>query len=812
MIEKMLGCINCVMQLIPSAVNIHRRVPDAEGNAARHGTLPPSLKSLLVGLATVLAGITMAVGPAYAAGQNEGHHAIVRYPDNSARSHPLPELPQLPDVVYDVRKLERKMLPNRLGSPDNPQADAVLQDAGGGLAAVTTGANFEGLGNTSGVLPPDTVGDIGPNHYVQMTNLSFAIYDRSGMLLYGPVLNNTLWGPLGNVCATSNDGDPVVLYDEAVDRWLMSQFALPNYPNGPFYQCLAVSQTGDPTGGWYLYAYLISQNKLNDYPKFGVWPDAYYMSVNQFRCNAAGSCSWRGQGVVAFERDKMLVGDPGALAVYFDNPDPDLGGMLPADWDGTAPPPADAPNPFVQVDDDAWGYPNDRLWIWNFHVDWSNPSASTFMADRSLPTASFDSNLCGYDRNCIPQPSGTPVDALSDRLMFRLQYRNFGTHQVLLANHTVDVGGADQAGVRWYELNDTGGGWEIYQQGTYAPDGDHRWMGSVAMNGVGDIALGYSASSGTTYPSIRFTGRLAGDPLGLMTQGEGTIINGGGSQSHSTGRWGDYSMMSVDPTDDCTFWYTQEYYPSNSSAGWHTRIGSFTLSDCGTPDSDGDGILDDVDNCPTVANANQADGDGDGAGDACDLCPSDPGKTDPGLCGCGVADTDGDTDGTPDCNDLCSADPTKVDPGICGCGTPDTDSDGDGTPDCNDGCAADPAKIDPGVCGCGVADTDGDGDGLHDCIDNCTEAANTDQRDTNQDGYGNRCDPDVDNNGLVGLSDFNVLRLQFGKQNGDTDFDPDVDFDGNGVVGLSDFNILRSLFGGPPGPSGLDCAGTIPCP
>jgi len=403
-----------------------------------------------------------------------------------------------------------------------------------------------------------------------------------------------------------------------------------------------------------------------------------------------------------------------------------VGEMLPADWDGTTPPPVDAPHPFVQFDDDAWGYPADRIWIWNFHVDWADPASSTFVADRSINTAPFDSNLCGYARNCIPQPGGTAVDAISDRLMFRLQYRNFGTHQVLLASHTVDVGGTDHAGVRWYELNDTGGGWDIYQQGTYAPDGDHRWMASAAMNGAGDIALGYSVSSATTYPSIRFTGRLHGDPLGVMTHGEGSIIDGGGSQSHSSGRWGDYSAMSVDPTDDCTFWYTQEYYAANSSAGWHTRIGSFKLSGCGIPDSDGDGIVDDVDNCPTVANADQADGDGDGVGDACDLCPSDPGKTDPGVCGCGVADTDSDADGTPDCNDNCPVTPNSD----------QLDTDGDGVGDVCDQCPG----FDDG--------SDGDLDGVPDACDNCVGVANASQLDTDSDGLGNACDPDDDNDGL----------------------------------------------------------------
>jgi hypothetical protein len=476
-----------------------------------------------------------------------------------------------------LRQIPRQDLPKGEAGP--PDQDPIVQDEQPSKEIPGTSLNFEGINNINGVLPPDTVGDVGPNHYVQMVNLSFAIWDRSGNLLMGPMNSNMIWSGFGGrPCQTTNDGDPVVFYDHLADRWVLTQFALPNYPSGPFYQCVAVSQTADPTGAYHRYEFLISTTKLNDYPKFGLWPDGYYMSVNQFN---QGSFSWGGQGVVAFERDQMLLG-LAADMVYFDlfPIDPNLGGMLPADLDGPVPP-GNAPNPFVQVDDDFWGYSPDQLQMWEFDVDWGTPASSTFTHVADLGTAAFDSNMCGYSRNCIPQPGGTAVDAISDRLMYRLQYRNFGGHQTLVTNHTVDANGSNRAGIRWYELRNSGGGWTIHQQSTYSPDAHHRWMASIAMDENGNIALGYSISSTTVFPSVRYTGRLSTDPLGTMPQGEGVIVAGGGSQSSGSGRWGDYSMMAVDPVDDCTFWYTQEYYASSSPSGWRTRIGAFGLPGCG---------------------------------------------------------------------------------------------------------------------------------------------------------------------------------------------------------------------------------------
>jgi hypothetical protein len=438
--------------------------------------------------------------------------------------------------------------------------------------------NFEGVNNVNGVIPPDSNGDVGLNHYVQWVNLSFAVYDKSGTLLYGPVAGKTLWSGFGGPCQTDNDGDPIVLYDRQADRWMMSQFALPNYPSGPFYQCIAVSQTGDPMGSWYRYAFTVSATKLNDYAKFGIWPDGYYMSVNQF--DATNSFSYAGVAVVAFERSKMLQG-LAAQSIMFDlfSTDSDLFGLLPSHLNGPDAPPSGSSNYFAAFDDDSDGYPFDALEIWGFHVDWTTPANSSFSKLTTLPTASFNSNLCNYARNCIPQrDTAIKVDAISTSLMNRLQYRNFGSYATLVANHTINIGDStNHAGIRWYELVNSGGGWTIMQQGSYSPDSDNRWMGSLAMDGMGNIALGYSVSSSITYPSIRYTGRIQTDPIGVLAQGEYTIIAGGGSQTSTSYRWGDYSSMSVDPTDDSTFWYTQEYYSATSSFGWQTRIAAISL-------------------------------------------------------------------------------------------------------------------------------------------------------------------------------------------------------------------------------------------
>lgn len=468
-------------------------------------------------------------------------------------------------------------------------------------AMPTTIHNFEGVsqdemqavvpGTSDNYIPPDPDGDIGydpvtgKKYYVQYINTAYAMWDVSTPTPTRLITatGNALWAGFGGTCETSNDGDPIVLFDQLSNRWLMSQFALPGGPSG-FHQCIAISQSGDPTGAWYRYDFLVHATKLNDYPKFGVWPDAYYMTDNQF--NEAGT-TYLGAGAFAFERARMLQG-LSAQMVYFDlqSVNIDFFGQLPSDLDGMTPPPAGAPNYFFEVDDDsvAPSLGPDAMRIWKFHVDWTTPANSTFGVNGTpnyTVTVSPFTQVCPTTRSCVPQPGTTArLDAIGDRVMFRGAYRNINGHETLVVNHSVDAG-SGRAGVRWYEVRDVGSAPTIYQQSTYAPaDGLHRWMGSIAMDHVGNIAVGYSGSSASVYPSVLYAGRLAGDPLGVLAQGESSIITGTGSQTDSAARWGDYSAMTLDPVDDCTFWYTQEYYPVTAARDWHMRIASFRFPNC----------------------------------------------------------------------------------------------------------------------------------------------------------------------------------------------------------------------------------------
>ena len=351
------------------------------------------------------------------------------------------------------------------------------------------------------------------------------------------------------------------MYDEYSDRWIATQFSLPNYPSGPFYELVAVSETGDPLGAWYRYAFEF--DAMPDYPKFGVWPDGYYFTTNLFSNGA-----FSGGGISILDRDAMLTGDPDAQMIFFviGTNWSNHSSFLPADADGEMLPPEGSPSYMVNMG-------NNVLRVYEVDVDWVNTTNSFILQVNTLPTQPFSTN--GLN---IQQPgTSQSLSTLAGRLMYRLQYRNFGDYQVMLTNHTVNAGNG-KAGVRWYELRNYGSGWSIYQQGTFAPaDGENRWMASVAMNQGGDIAVGYSVSSATTYPSIRIAGQSSGAPagLGILDIDEVSIFDGTKSQS-GVDRWGDYSMMSVDPSDDNSFWYTTEY--SNGGWGWKTQIASVSFA------------------------------------------------------------------------------------------------------------------------------------------------------------------------------------------------------------------------------------------
>lgn len=439
--------------------------------------------------------------------------------------------------------------------------DPVIQDFQGAYQPMAPIQDFDGTSNINGVAPPDTYGDVGPNHYFQVVNLSYAIYNKTGTKLLGPLSNSSVWNGMPN---NVNDGDAVILYDDQADRWLFTQFSLPNYPNGPFYQMIAVSQTADPTGSWYRWEYSFAD--MPDYPKFGIWRDGYYMSGNRF---ASGTGAWAGVTAIAYDRVAMLAGNPTTQMVMFAFPNTDEAfTLLPADCDGPFPAPG-TPEYFTYLPLSS----TDHLGMYEFHADWTTPANATLGNFLSLPVNTYGTGVVGIPQN----GSSKLLDPITDRLMYRLQYRVFGDHSSMVTDHTVDAG-SGIAGVRWYEFRNSGSGWSVYQQSTYSPDSKYRWMGSVAMDGNGNIALGYSISSSSIYPSVYYTGRLANDPLNTMTQAESVIIDGGGAQTGTFGgrnRWGDYSSMTVDPSQCGTFWYTQEYYATTSSANWQTRVASF---------------------------------------------------------------------------------------------------------------------------------------------------------------------------------------------------------------------------------------------
>ena len=462
-------------------------------------------------------------------------------------------------------------------------ADPVAQDWLGALTIPAPALSFDGPSRSDSAVPtspPDPAGDVGPSHYVVMSNLVFSIYSKAGVKLYGPVPNNTLWAGFGGACEAENAGQPIVLYDQFADRWLLTQHTAA----GPtYYACVALSVTGNPLGSYYRWAFPTGANVPDD-PRYGIWGDGYYLGTRERQ-----GAVFQGVGVYAFERAAMLAGASAPQVVSFlvppGDPPYEVGdGLLPADVDGATPPPAGSPAIFVGAVDDAL-YSDDLLSIWRFHADFATPDDSTFTSAATLPTAEVDTQLA--TPAFIPQPgTATLLDTGSyrQRPLHRVVYRNFGDHEAVIGNQTVE-GAPDMAGIRWWEVRDPNGTPTLHQEGTYVPgasDGIHRWMGSAAMDVEGNLALGYSASSAALHPSIHYTGRLAGDDLGTLPQGEGVLFAGLFSQTVGS-LWGSYSSMNVDPADDCSFWYVNQYLPA-AGADWRLRIGTFAFAECDQPD------------------------------------------------------------------------------------------------------------------------------------------------------------------------------------------------------------------------------------
>ena len=489
----------------------------------------------------------------------------VRYPTGHAVSQSLKELPIDVLGLGDVEAPEPKPLPLRshgVLAPARP--DPVLQQEIRPNVSATKGIDFDGTG-ALGSAPSDVNLAVGPGHIVQTVNVRLAVYNKFGTLLSGPTNLTTFFAPLGGNCA-ARASDPIVNYDRLADRWVISDIGFLS----TFSECIGVSKTNDPTGAYTLYAFSFGTT-LNDYPKLGVWPtatnSAYLVTYNLF----LNGQSFNGSALCGFDRTKMLAGNASAAQICKSTPNTE-GGYLPSDLDGPTPPADGTPGLFVTWQNNNPGQLFLRKLTLNFATGTATLSAAT-------PINVANSVLaCGNGGTCVPQKgTAQPLDTLGDRLMYRMGYRKFADHERVVINHSVDNGG--RVAVRWYEVLDLSGAVRVNQQGTFAPDTTHRWMASAAMDKANDIAIGYSASSSTINPAIRFTGRVPSDPAGTL-QTEASILEGAGSQINLS-RWGDYTALQVDPSDDCTFWYTNQYEKVNGSFNWSSHIGSFVFSNCG---------------------------------------------------------------------------------------------------------------------------------------------------------------------------------------------------------------------------------------
>jgi len=519
--------------------------------------------------------------------------------------------------IIRKNKNESNELPfrNQVGGNTNTSDPVVQSSIPPGQALVTNPiANFDGPDMDAGSVifggrfaPNDPNADVGPNHVVVTTNAGMQIFDKAGAPLTPVFKMSQLL--VGLPFAENDDGDPIVLYDPLADRWLITQFQINNVVNGSTRQHVAISRTGDPTGQYFAYDFPHVPGRFGDYPHLGVWPDGYYMTTNDFNLALT---AFLGASFYSFERDKMLAGLPAQVIAFSTGPTD--GGLLPTDIDGLNLPPAGTPNLFMEFFADEFG-DTDSLRVFEFRANFATPAASTLTqydhdpgtaGAQNIPLAAFDARQPS-SRAVIDQPApataADSLDSIADRLMHRLAYRRLQNgDQSYVLNFTVNVSGVAptnsatyQGGVRWTELrrnSDGSGGMSVNQQATYAPGaisgatGRNLWMAGIAQDGEGNIGLAASASSTTLIPTAIYTGRLATDPPNTLPQGEVDAMAAvtRGVQTGTGNRWGDYSSLSVDPADECTFWGAFEYADGPSSSfDWNTRVFSFKVNPACVP-------------------------------------------------------------------------------------------------------------------------------------------------------------------------------------------------------------------------------------
>ena len=511
----------------------------------------------------ILCSLTLLVVRAFA--EHSGKTILMR-PNGFAVSEPLTELPI--DLPLFVNREMPEPRPTHFRAqshiaPIGP--DPVLQREDLPQVGVKLGVSFDGIA-AQGFAPSDSNLAVGPSHIVETANVQFAVYSKTGTLLSGPTNFTTLFDALGNNCGRGSS-DPIVNYDRMADRWVISDIAYTS--SAPFLECYAISSTNDPTGAYFLYSFNFG-NSLNDYPKVSVWAtasnSAYLSSYNIF---ANGGILFIGASLCGFDRDKALAGDKTA-AQLCQMTHSSQSSFLPGDMDGPTPPADGTPGLFITWHNNNPGQLLLRKLTLNFSA-----GTSSLSPKKSISVAN-DSLACV---GCVPQ-LGTrrTLDTMGDRLMYRFAIRHFADHDRAVFNHA--VGNGSRVAFRWYEIYDPAGTATVNQQGTYAPDGTYRWMGSMAEDQNGDVAVGYSASSSSMHPAIRFTGRVPSDPAGSL-ESEASIVEGAGSQTGNLSRWGDYTALQVDPSDDCTFWYVDQYQPTSGSFNWATKIASFKFKGCG---------------------------------------------------------------------------------------------------------------------------------------------------------------------------------------------------------------------------------------